>query len=76
MQVPFEYQTTGLKNHDITCKYCGATFTVRCNPIDLKFYARCCKPCWDNDEPGMARFDRMAAMMGSTWALEHYGPIA
>lgn len=60
-----------MKTHSLTCKYCKATFNVRCAPEDLELYLRCCRACWENDEPGMARFDSMAERMGATWALEH-----
>ena len=61
-----------MKNHPCTCKYCGTAFTIRCKPEDFQYYMKtCCKACWDNDEPGMARFDRMSSMMGDRWAIEH-----
>ena len=59
----------------LTCKYCSGTFDVRCHADELPDYLRCCNTCWENDEPDMARFDRMASQMGATWALEHYGPV-
>ena len=56
----------------ITCKYCGTQFEVKARDAEtLSLYVRCCKACWDNDEPGMARFERAAAMMGTAWAIEH-----
>ena len=61
--------------HTLACKYCGAAFYVRCKPDEVRFYLRCCAPCWENDEPGMARFDKMAERMGTTWALNHYAPV-
>lgn len=64
-----------MATHKLTCKYCGAAITIRCTPEDLRFYMRACRACIDNDEPGMARFDRMAAMMGARWAMDHYAPI-
>ena len=64
-----------MNTHELTCKYCGDTFTVRCAPDELQFYARCCKPCWEDDRPGMARFERMADMMGERWAIDHIVPV-
>ena len=57
----------------MTCKYCKAQWAVRAAAEDLGLYLNCCKQCWEDDVPGMIRFNRMAEMMGSTWALEHYG---
>ena len=65
-------KTTGTRN--MTCKYCEATWTIRAALEDLNLYMSCCKTCWDNDEPGMARYNRMAERMGTTFAIEHSGP--
>jgi hypothetical protein len=65
-----------LGTREMTCKYCGTTWTLRAPTEDLDLYLNYCKACWENDEPGMARFNRMAEMFGPAWALEHYGPIA
>ena len=56
----------------MTCKYCGAQWTVSGPDADL--YLSCCGPCWEDDRPGMARYERMAAMMGATWAIDHMAP--
>jgi hypothetical protein len=64
-----------MAKREMHCKYCGATWILTGKLEDLRWYLSCCKPCWDNDEPGMARFNRMAEMMGTTWALHHAGPI-
>ena len=40
-------------------------------PDDLRYYLNCCASCYANDEPGMARFERMRDMMGAAFALEH-----
>ena len=62
---------------EMTCKYCKAQWTlVQVATEDLSLFQSCCRKCWEDDVPGMIRFNRMAEMMGSTWALEHYGPIA
>ena len=61
--------------HNVTCKYCGAAFVIRCKPEDLRWYLKACASCVENDAPGMARFDKMAERMGTTWALNHFTPV-
>ena len=62
-------QKFGTRN--MTCKYCHAQWTIRDRVEDLQWYVNCCKSCWQDDAPGMARYERMAAMMGTTFAIDH-----
>lgn len=64
-----------MKRHQLSCKYCGANIVIRCAPEELRYYLRCCPTCWENDEPGMARFNRMAERMSPEWAMAHYAPV-
>lgn len=66
-----ENAVTKYESREMTCKYCGAHFVVRAAAEDLRWYLNCCAACYANDEPGMARYERMADMMGTSWAIEH-----
>jgi hypothetical protein len=56
---------------EMLCKYCGKRWTLRAPADEIDLYLSCCTACYENDEPGMARYERMAAMMGTAWAIDH-----
>lgn len=56
---------------ELRCKYCGEAFTLRCQLDELRFYMKVCPSCVEDDAPGMARYEKMADMMGTAWAIDH-----
>jgi hypothetical protein len=54
-----------------TCKFCGCGFQVTDTADEVRWYLNVCRGCWEDDAPGMARYERAAAMMGDRWAIDH-----
>ena len=59
---------------EMNCRHCGATWTIRDSAEDISLYINCCRACWEDDVPGMKRFEKMRKMMGDQWAIDHMSP--